>query len=436
MTGWFPNARGPNAAHKLGIIHRDLKPDNIFLTRGDDESIGGSADLFSRSAALRSDQGEKPQTLGNRSALPRSPVGITVKIVDFGIAKLRESATHTQTGMVLGTPAYMSFEQASGMKSDQLDARSDVYSLGVVVYEMLTGRVPFQSDTPVGYLRMHLQDAPPPFHAVNPTVPALAEVESVVMKTLTKDRDQRYASALEFAGAFSEAAELAPAPTVNQLLPSTKGVRPAAVFPREPKVTVQQGQVEENPLPSEHVPITDLSPRTTQSTGAGNHATLGPIALRRRPGKLSAIVVFLCEPRHTRSVNLCLLACMLVLGGLGPVDVLITLSAGLALIKTSRYVRQLADKSPQARQTPPAWLVVLLVIPFLLPFLIPLLLMVSGSADFSVHFGFAIVNLIGLSVVGLRLRLRPCMWAARFSFLLVAIPIFFEGIWYFSKQGG
>ena len=66
-----------------------------------------------------------------------------VKLVDFGIAKLRESATHTQTGMVLGTPAYMSFEQASGMRSDELDARSDIYSLGVVVYEMLTGRTPF-----------------------------------------------------------------------------------------------------------------------------------------------------------------------------------------------------------------------------------------------------------------------------------------------------
>src|SRR5208337_4914715 len=76
-------ARGLNAAHKLGIIHRDLKPDNIFLTHGE--------------------EGE-----------------LVVKVVDFGIAKLRESSTHTLTGVVLGTPAYMSYEQASGMKSDDL----------------------------------------------------------------------------------------------------------------------------------------------------------------------------------------------------------------------------------------------------------------------------------------------------------------------------
>jgi formylglycine-generating enzyme required for sulfatase activity/serine/threonine protein kinase len=162
-------ARGLNAAHRLGIIHRDLKPDNIFLTK-DDEG------------------------------------GLVVKVVDFGIAKLRESATHTLTGTVLGTPAYMSFEQASGMRSDELDARSDIYSLGMVVYEMLTGRLPFESDTPVGYLRKHLQDAPPPFRALKPDLPALPEVEAVVMKALAKDRDRRHGSVLDFAREFGRAA--------------------------------------------------------------------------------------------------------------------------------------------------------------------------------------------------------------------------------------
>ena len=166
-------AEGLDAAHDLGIIHRDLKPDNIFLTR----------DKRGR---------------------------LVVKVVDFGIAKLRESATHTQTGMVLGTPAYMSFEQASGMRSDELDARSDIYSLGVVVYEMLTGRVPFQSDTPVGYLRKHLQDAPPPFRAITPGLGVPPAVESAVMKALVKDRNQRYASALDFARELTSAAQVLP----------------------------------------------------------------------------------------------------------------------------------------------------------------------------------------------------------------------------------
>ncbi len=175
-------ARGLAAAHKLGIIHRDLKPDNIFLTKSDDD-------------------------VGEGSALPREPGGLpyVVKVVDFGIAKLRESATHTLTGTVLGTPAYMSFEQASGMRSDELDARSDIYSLGVVAYEMLTGRVPFHSDTPLGYVRKHLSEEPPPFRAVKPELSRLPRLEQVVMKALAKDREMRYGSALEFAREFVEA---------------------------------------------------------------------------------------------------------------------------------------------------------------------------------------------------------------------------------------
>jgi serine/threonine-protein kinase len=198
-------ARGLNAAHKLGIIHRDLKPDNIFLTRGD--------------------EGE-----------------LVVKIVDFGIAKLRESATHTLTGIVLGTPAYMSSEQASGMRSDQLDARSDVYSLGIVVYEMLTGRVPFHSDTPLGFLRKHMLEDPPPFRAAAPGLPIPPQLEAVVMKALAKDRDLRYASALEFAREFARAAS-APAPSGE--LASTKVVIEPEIPPREvgaPLVDAQRGQ--------------------------------------------------------------------------------------------------------------------------------------------------------------------------------------------------
>lgn len=180
-------ARGLNAAHKLGIIHRDLKPDNIFLTRGEE--------------------------------------GVTaVKVVDFGIAKLQESSTRTVTGTVLGTPAYMSYEAASGMRSDQLDARSDLYSLGIVAYEMLTGQVPFNSDTPLGFVNKHLSENPPPFRTVKPDLSAFQDVEKVVMKALDKDRRRRQASVLDFARELVAAASPPAKPVKIAEPPQTKPV--------------------------------------------------------------------------------------------------------------------------------------------------------------------------------------------------------------------
>jgi serine/threonine protein kinase len=193
-------AQGLNAAHKVGIIHRDLKPDNIFLTQGD----GGE---------------------------------LLVKVVDFGIAKLRESATHTLTGMVLGTPAYMSAEQASGMRSDQLDLRSDVYSLGIVVYEMLTGSVPFHSDTPLGYLRKHMLEPPPPLRPIPPGLPVPPLVEAVVMKALAKDRGERFATALKFADDFARAVSLC---TQTDPLPTTRVVEPMDWTQPPPEQEVQE----------------------------------------------------------------------------------------------------------------------------------------------------------------------------------------------------
>jgi eukaryotic-like serine/threonine-protein kinase len=147
------------AAHAKGIVHRDIKPENLFLLRRKDRDF--------------------------------------VKVVDFGISKsLRASGEHedqprlTQTGMVLGTPLYMSPEQARG--DDDLDARVDVYALGVIMYEASTGKVPFQGNNYLSVISQVLGDDPsPPTHLV----PNLSdEFEAMVLRAMAKHRDDRYAS--------------------------------------------------------------------------------------------------------------------------------------------------------------------------------------------------------------------------------------------------
>ena len=272
-------ARGLNAAHKLGIIHRDLKPDNIFLTKGD--------------------EGE-----------------LIVKIVDFGIAKLRESTTHTQTGMVLGTPAYISYEQASGMRSDELDARSDIYSLGVVAYEMLSGRVPFHSDTPLGYVRKHMMEDPPPFRAVAQGLGVPPEVERAVMKALVKDRDQRYATALDFARAFMSAARLSPAAEFSQPLPSTKIVPP----PTTPEPAASMLRSVSAPAPADIAVQTPSPPPVERIVDAPRPqpARSGPAPEASRPPADSKPPPFQTPPQPSikmKVVAIVVIALILIVGG-------------------------------------------------------------------------------------------------------------------------
>ena len=138
-------ARGLTKAHAAGIVHRDLKPANVMMTE----------DGF-------------------------------VKIVDFGIAKLLGVTGITRTGSTLGTVAYMSPEQVNG---EDVDGRSDVWSLGALLYEMLTGRQPFRADNEWGIIHAITSREPEPPHAARPDVPA--DVEQVVMAALAKARDER-----------------------------------------------------------------------------------------------------------------------------------------------------------------------------------------------------------------------------------------------------
>jgi len=145
-------AKALAAAEKRKVVHRDIKPSNIMVKEDG-----------------------------------------TVKVMDFGLAKaIGSQSMVTQANMVLGTPHYMSPEQGKGA---QVDVRSDLYSLGVVLFELLTGEVPFKADTPTSLIYQHIYEQPPPLRGKNPEIPPA--VESLVIKMLAKDPDQRFQSPVD-----------------------------------------------------------------------------------------------------------------------------------------------------------------------------------------------------------------------------------------------
>ncbi len=158
-----------NAAHNREIVHRDIKPENILLSRDDDDLL--------------------------------------VKVLDFGIATLKESETRTVPNAIVGTAAYLSPEQALGLNRKEIDGRVDIYALGVVVYEMLTGSLPFTALDAAGYLHLHMNVTPQRPSDRPSGIDITDAVDYVVMKALAKDPDDRHQTAREFARSLKEAVE-------------------------------------------------------------------------------------------------------------------------------------------------------------------------------------------------------------------------------------
>ncbi len=189
-------AKGLDAAHAEGLIHRDIKPANIWL--------------------------EAP--------------GDRVKILDFGLARQRDDDIQlTQSGAVVGTPAYMSPEQARGKS---VDPRSDLFSLGVVLYRLCTGKLPFTGPNSMAVLTALAVDAPAPVRELNPAVPA--GLEAIVHSLLAKVPDERFQSAKEVVDALYEIEK--PAPVMPTPLPQVNALAPPAVAVRnDPLARIDAG---------------------------------------------------------------------------------------------------------------------------------------------------------------------------------------------------
>ena len=171
---------GIDHAHKMGIVHRDIKPANMMLTET------GS-----------------------------------IKVMDFGIARVLGTDRLTKVGHLIGTVEYMSPEQVRG---EETDARSDIYSLGILLYEMLTGRVPFTSTSEYELMRCQIEDAPTPPRTFAPHIPL--PVEQAIMRALAKKREARYQSASEFRAMLLQTTGSLPGAVEQPAVPSRGFVAP------------------------------------------------------------------------------------------------------------------------------------------------------------------------------------------------------------------
>ncbi len=213
---------GIDHAHRMGIIHRDIKPANMMLTETG-----------------------------------------TLKVMDFGIARVLGTSRMTKQGNIVGTIEYMSPEQVRGQETD---ARSDIYSLGILLYEMLTGRVPFSSESEYDLMQMQIESAPQPPRVFSARIPQ--GVEQAIMRALAKRAEARFQGAAEFRNALLSALGTAPAPMVG--VPSVASPQPTRI----------------GGVPVAAPPMPGVAPRETRLAPEGSPGSPGdPIRQTRLAGE-------------------------------------------------------------------------------------------------------------------------------------------------------
>lgn len=252
--------QGLDHLHSMGLIHRDVSPENIMLSQDHHGKL-------------------------------------LVKVIDFGIAKqLQEggdSGGHglTQTGMFLGKLKYASPEQAGFLKEgEHLDPRSDLYSFGIVMYEMLAGRAPFSATNPHGYILKHVTEKPAPIGELNPEAKVPPQLESIIMRSLEKQRDSRFATADDFATALENIRSSVPPDAkygLGERMITLSGAQTLADLPKltgsGPHITAGGSQ------PTQHTYQGGTVPGGTMPGGTVSGTTPGTVSGGTRSGPQATI---------------------------------------------------------------------------------------------------------------------------------------------------